>query len=151
MEIFVRLAVAGDREAVEAIVRSAYAPYIARIGRPPAPMLDDYGELIARGRVHVAEIDGAVGGLLVLLPQTDAMLLDNIAVASSLRGQGVGRRLLEFAEGCAREAGYQTIKLYTNEAMSENIALYGRIGYLETHRSEEKNLRRVYMAKALGA
>src|SRR5947209_15230716 len=115
MEIALRLALAGDREAVEALVRSAYAPYVARIGRPPAPMLDDYGELIARGRVHVAEIDGAIGGLLVLLPQADAMLLDNIAVAPALRGQGVGRRLLEFAEARAREAGYETIKLYTNE------------------------------------
>ena len=34
--------------------------------------------------------------------------------------------------------------------MTENIALYSRIGYAETHRIEEKGLRRVYMAKPLG-
>ena len=33
--------------------------------------------------------------------------------------------------------------------MTENIALYSRIGYVETHRAEEKKLRRVYMAKRL--
>jgi hypothetical protein len=34
--------------------------------------------------------------------------------------------------------------------MRENIELYTRIGYLETHRVEEKGLRRVYMTKQLG-
>jgi hypothetical protein len=34
--------------------------------------------------------------------------------------------------------------------MTENIALYGRIGYAETHRATEKGLNRVYMAKPLG-
>ncbi len=34
--------------------------------------------------------------------------------------------------------------------MTENISLYSRIGYEETHRAEEKGLRRVYMVKALG-
>ena len=33
--------------------------------------------------------------------------------------------------------------------MTENIALYSRIGYVETHRAEEKGLRRVYMTKSL--
>ena len=33
--------------------------------------------------------------------------------------------------------------------MTENIALYSRIGYVETHRAEENGLRRVYMSKRL--
>ena len=33
--------------------------------------------------------------------------------------------------------------------MTENIALYARLGYAETHRAEEKGFRRVYMAKPL--
>jgi ribosomal protein S18 acetylase RimI-like enzyme len=56
---------------------------------------------------------------------------------------------LEFAEQAAIKAGYRSIQLYTNEAMTENIALYSRIGYVETHRGEEKGLRRVYMTKQL--
>jgi hypothetical protein len=57
--------------------------------------------------------------------------------------------LLEFAEDAARVAGFGAIRLYTNAAMAENIALYLRIGYRETHRGEEKGLRRVYMRKPL--
>ncbi len=113
-------------------------------------MLDDYSGLIAEGRVCVIEHDGVVQGLLVLSPQADAMLLDNVAVSPRAQGLGLGRLMLAYAEQAAIVAGYRFIKLYTNEAMTENIALYSRIGYAETHRIEEKGLRRVYMVKPVG-
>ena len=82
----IRPATPADLGAVEQIVRDAYGHYIARIGREPGPMLDDYGALISEGRVCVIERGGAVLGLPVLIPQADAMLLDNIAVSPSRRG-----------------------------------------------------------------
>lgn len=112
-------------------------------------MLDDYASLIDAGRVHVAERNGFVGGVLVLIPQDDAMLLDNVAVSPEAQGSGLGRMMLEYAERAAIEAGFRSVKLYTNEAMTENIALYARIGYAETHRVEEKGFWRVYMRKCL--
>lgn len=145
-----RPATRDDLAAVQEIVRASYAHYTARIGREPGPMLDDYAVLIGEGRVQVAERDGIVQGVLVLIQQGDAMLLDNVAVAPAAQGSGLGRMMLEFAEQAAVEAGYRAIKLYTNEAMTENVALYKRIGYAETHRVEEKGLRRVYMRKPLG-
>ncbi|MEQ5840328.1 GNAT family N-acetyltransferase [Paraburkholderia acidicola] len=144
-----RRAVPADRQAIEEIVRHAYSPYISRIGRPPGPMSDDYEVLIAAGRVYVVEVEGAIQGILVLVPEPDAMLLDNVAVAPSARGTGIGRSLLEYAEHSARAAGYRVIRLYTHETMTENIALYARIGYTETHRAEEKGLKRVFMVKPL--
>lgn len=144
-----RPATADDLPAIEEIVRRAYSLYIGRIGRPPGPMQDDYHALVGEGRVHVLERDGTVQGILVLIPQADAMLLDNVAVAPEAQGSGLGRRLLEFAERMSREAGYRAIRLYTNEAMTENLSLYARIGYAETHRAEEKGLKRVYMLKVL--
>ena len=144
-----RPATRDDRQVVEGIVRAAYTHYIARIGRAPGPMLDDYGALIQTGHVHVIEHDGVVQGVLVLIPQEHSLLLDNVAVAPGVQGLGLGRRMLEFAERAAAASGYRAITLYTNEAMTENIGLYSRIGYVETHRALEKGLRRVYMAKPL--
>ena len=144
-----RLATVKDLRAVEEIVRAAYFPYVSRIGREPGPMLDDYRKLIAGGHVHVVEQDGIVSGILVLIPERDVMLLDNVAVAPFAQGLGLGRRMLEFAERAARDAGLRSIRLYTNEAMTENISLYSRMGYSETHRADEMGLRRVYMAKQL--
>lgn len=146
----IRAATEEDLPAVEAVVRAAYSPYVPRMGQKPGPMLDDYATLIRERRVHVISNDGAVQGVLVLLPEKEAMLLDNVAVAPAAQGTGLGRKLLEFAEQAARTAGYSSIRLYTHETMTENIQLYSRIGYSETHRAEEKGFRRVYMTKRLG-
>ena len=144
-----RLATLDDRPAIEGIVEEAYSPYIERMGRKPGPMLDDYGALIREGRVYVLDRDGALRAYVVLLPLSDAMLLDNVAVASAARGHGLGKIMMVFAEAKAREAGFSIIRLYTHETMVENIALYQRAGYRETRRVEEMGFRRVYMEKPL--
>jgi ribosomal protein S18 acetylase RimI-like enzyme len=145
----IRAARLDDLAAIEAIVAAAYGVYVPRMGRKPGPMLDDYAALIGRGLVHVFAQDGVVDGVLVLIPEAEAMLLDNVAVRPAAQGRGVGRALLGFAEAQARVTGYAAIRLYTHETMVENIALYRRIGFVETHRGEESGFRRVYMRKPL--
>jgi N-acetylglutamate synthase-like GNAT family acetyltransferase len=145
----IRLAGPADHDAIVALVHEAYAIYVPRIGRPPAPMLEDYGELISDGRVHVLEDETGIAGIVVLIPEARAMLLDNVAVKGTARGRGYGRTLIAFAEATARAAGYRTIRLFTNERMTENLARYPRLGYVETHRNEENGLRRVHFAKRL--
>jgi GNAT superfamily N-acetyltransferase len=145
-----RLATPLDIPAILRVVRDAYSPYIPRIGREPGPMTDDYVALIQAQRVQVLERDGAIDGLLVLIPEEDALLLDNVAVSPSAQGLGLGRQLLAIAEQTALQKGYTSIRLYTNEAMVENLAIYQRLGYVESHRAEEKGLRRVFMSKAIG-
>ncbi|MFJ2411980.1 GNAT family N-acetyltransferase [Pseudomonas sp. NPDC087814] len=148
MPTHIRPATVDDIAAIEAIVHAAYSPYIQRIGRKPGPMLDDYRQQVAAERVHVLESAGQVRGFVVLIHHDEYLLLDNLAVDPGVQGLGYGRLLLGFAEGQARHG---SIRLYTNEAMTENIALYTRKGYVETHRAEENGLRRVYMQKDLTA
>ncbi len=147
----IRLAEDRDLPVIEAIVHDAYGHYVSRIGRKPAPMLDDYRLLVHKGQVHVLEVIDIIHGLVVLIPEPDSLLLDNIAVSPGSQGRGYGRKLLQFAETVAREAGYGKIRLYTNEAMTENQRLYRRIGYIETHGAGEGGLRRVFMTKILPA
>ena len=150
----IRRATSADLEGVKALVEEAYSLYIVRIGRKPGPMLDDYAALISDGLVSVIDPEspedraGPVA-MIVLVPEEHTMLLDNVAVASRVRGQGYGRVMLEFAEKSAIERGFSSIRLYTHETMIENIALYGRVGYRETHRGTENGLNRVYMTKTL--
>lgn len=145
----IRRAEPHEREAVEAVVNAAYAVYVGRIGRKPGPMLDDYAPLIAAGAVSVVDADGAIAALVVLLPKPDHLLLDNIAVRPERQGEGLGRRLIEFAEREARRLGFAELRLYTHEKMTENIALYRRKGFAETGRGEEAGYRRVFMCKRL--
>jgi ribosomal protein S18 acetylase RimI-like enzyme len=137
-------------DAVRAIVDAAYRHYIPRIGKPPGPMLDDYAQRIADGEAWVLTGTDGIVGVLVLEETPDGFLLDNIAVAPEQQGKGVGRALLEFAEAEAARRGYEEIRLYTHVLMTENIALYRRVGYVETARVAEKGFDRVYMSKRLG-
>lgn len=145
----IRRAVAADLEAVERIVRAAYTPYVARIGKEPGPMLDDYAARIAEGVVFVAESENATGGLIVLIDEPDHLLLDNIAVSPALQGRGIGSALMRFADDEARRRGFRELRLYTHVLMTENIARYLHLGWQETHRASAAGFERVFMAKRL--
>jgi ribosomal protein S18 acetylase RimI-like enzyme len=146
----IRRAEPRDRVTVETIVHDAYAHYIARIGKPPGPMLDDYAALIGAGVVNVlAETDGVIAGIIVLLPKPDHLLLDNIAVRNDRQGQGLGRRLIAFAEAEARRLGYDELRLYTHVMMIENIALYTRLRFVETGRGQDAGYERVFMSRRI--
>ena len=144
-----RLSRPDDVSTLRDLVRAAYAKYVARLGRETSPMLDDYAARIAAGQAWVLEHDGALVGALVLEDEPDALMLTNIAVAPAAQGQGVGRRLIAFTEGLARRRGYALLRLYTNEKMVENVAMYPRLGFTETHRGSEAGHRRVYFEKRL--
>jgi GNAT superfamily N-acetyltransferase len=146
----IRRAQPTDRAAVEQIVRDAYSMYIERIGKPPGPMLDDYAALIADGTVSVLEDgDGTIVAIIVLLPKPDHLLLDNIAVRPDRQGHGLGRQLIAFAEAEARRLGHAELRLYTHQKMTENIALYARLGFVETGRGQEAGYDRAFMTKRL--
>lgn len=146
----IRPATAHDVAPVQTLIEAAYALYIPRIGARPGPMLEDYAALIAQGRVEVFEEQGQVLGVLVLIAQADGLLLDNVAVSPAAQGRGLGRQLMAHAEARARQLGLEVVRLYTNEAMSENLGLYERLGYRETHRAVQAGFRRVFMEKRLG-
>ena len=140
-----------DQPAIEAVVRAAYSIYVERIGKPPGPMLDDYAALIADGAVSVLEDgDCAIAAIIVLIPKTDHLLLDNIAVQPGLQGRGIGRKLVAFAEGEARRRGYAELRLYTHQRMTENIGLYLRLGFSEIGRGHDAGYDRVFMRKPVG-
>ena len=135
--------------ALGAVAAEAYRAYVPRIGREPAPMTADYAQAVRSGLSWVAEADGEIVGLLVMVVRPDHLLLENVAVLPSAQRRGVGARLLALAEDEARARGLAEIRLYTNEAMTENLAYYPRHGYTETHRAEQDGFRRVFFAKHL--
>ena len=145
----IRRAVLADAPQVTELVNDAYGPYIARIGRKPGPMTDDYTEVIDTHDVSVAERDTIIEGLVVLRVTEEGFLIDNVAVRPAMRGTGLGRALLELAEAKARQAGFDSIYLFTHEKMTENQALYSRIGYVEYDRRSQGDFNLVFMRKPL--
>lgn len=148
-ELTIRKAVLDDQPAVQHCVDSAYALYISRMGKAPAPMLDDYGDLIGRGVVHLAERNGELVGLIVMWAKTDHLYIDNIAVDPAAQGSGAGAALLAHADSEAERAGHDEIQLYTNVAMTENLDYYPRRGFTESHRATDAGYERVYFSRKL--
>jgi ribosomal protein S18 acetylase RimI-like enzyme len=149
LDHILREATEEDSADVAAVVDAAYRPYIERIGIVPRPMTEDYSSVIRERRILVAESGGSVVGVLVLDITDEGFLVDNVAVDPGRQRMGLGRALLERAELEARRAGFASIYLYTHEDMSENIALYSRLGYVEFHRRPVEDFYLVFMRKTL--
>jgi ribosomal protein S18 acetylase RimI-like enzyme len=132
------------------LVQAAYGHYVERIGGPPRPLTDDYAEVVREKRVTVAERRGGIAGMIVLeIDSEEGFGIDNVAVDPAHQGTGVGRALLEHAEAEARGDGFDSIWLLTHELMSENLALYERIGYVEYDRRSYGAGSLVYLRKRL--
>ncbi|MEM8878664.1 MAG: GNAT family N-acetyltransferase, partial [Pseudomonadota bacterium] len=119
--------------------------------RNPAPMQQDYAELCDSGHLWVSEHDGEIGGMLVCFPKHDAYFVETAAVDTGQQGRGHGRLLMQHAEALAAAHERRSIILYTNAAMTENIAFYDRLGYSITERRNEDGFERIYFAKAIDA
>lgn len=129
------------------LARLAYAAYRPRMQRAPAPVTADYAAAVRNSDVWVAEEDGRVLGMLVLVPESDVLLLENVAVRPDARGRGIGSELLVLAEREAARLGLAAIRLYTNEVMTETIMFYLRRGYEMTGRADQDGYNRVLFRK----
>ena len=121
---------------------------IAPLGEKPPELLR---EVYTNSRYKCFVYEGAVvvGAGRALADGRDCSYICDVAVHPGQRGRGLGRQLLELAETAARSAGYRSIYLFTHELMTENLALYTRIGYTEYARRERGGATLVFLRKPL--
>jgi triosephosphate isomerase len=83
---------AGIQEAgaVTTVVREAYAKYVGRIGREPAPMLVDYGAAIQAGEAWVLVEGDDTSGVLVMRSENDHLFVETLAVRPDRQGSAGG-------------------------------------------------------------
>ena len=113
-------------------------------------MVADFDAEIAAHRIVVVETAGKVGGYMIAWPEADAYFIDNIAVDPACQGEGLGRRLMEYAVAEANRLRLPALRLYTNVLMTENLSIYAHLGFVETHRgTTAKGFDVVYMRRSL--
>src|SRR6185369_12956128 len=105
-------------------VRAAYGKWVPLIGREPKPMTADYDRAVREHVVFVLEEEGRLLGVLEIIPGDDHLLIENVAVAPTAQGRGIGQRLMAHAETLARARPVDELRLYTNERFEANIRLY---------------------------
>ena len=125
--IALRRATLADAAAVRQLTRDAYAKWVPLIGREPKPMTADYAAAVRDHRIDLLYLDGKLAALIETIPQSDHLLIENVAVSPAF--QGLGRRLMAHAEGLAAGAGQTELRLYTNKMFAANVQLYLRLGY----------------------
>ena len=135
-----------DAEGLTDCIHAAYVIYASRLGgRPLPPLTVNYKEEIRSSPVWVAESEGRLVGSLILTPEEDYMTIGNVAVHPEFQGRGLGRALMDLGEKEAKRQGYSEMRLATHVLLTENLSLYGHLGWSETGRDEN----RVYMAKSI--
>lgn len=128
-----------DPDSPEALacLRAYFDEILARvaIAKPeyfplPDPGADSYRP--PQGRFLVAWSDDLPVGCVSLRRLDDRTAeVKRLWVDTSARGQGLSRRLMAAIEAEARSMGYQSLRLDTNSALTEAIALYRASGWTD--------------------
>ena len=145
----IRTADAADASTCEALAHAAYAKYVPRMSKPPSPLFYDYQEVVAAGHTYVFEHDGQVLAMNTLIPHQDHLLLRNLVVCPAWQGHGIGRRFMSFTEDLANRLERPEIRLWTNEAMWENVPYYEAYGYTVQAKRVVDGYTRIFMLKRL--
>jgi DNA-binding MarR family transcriptional regulator len=146
MGLVERLLVAGSVEVVVENPSSAAAQYCVRSYFAELQERFDHGFDPARSVLpHVTDLVEPAGLLLVArlrgepvgcgglrFHEPERPEVKRMWIAPSARGLGLGRRLLAELEEHARRRGARAVRLETNRALVEAIALYRSAGYVET-------------------
>lgn len=90
--------------------------------------------------VYVAEDDGAVIGCLQVTFIANLSfeggrraLIEAVRVADSHQGQGLGKRLMQYAIDLARERSCKIVQLTSNNQRQDAIRFYEQLGFQPTH------------------
>jgi DNA-binding MarR family transcriptional regulator len=70
-------------------------------------------------------------------------------IAPRARGIGLGRRLLQTLEACARDGGAQMARIETSAVLTEALALYRSTGWIEVPRFNDEPFADHWLEKAL--
>ncbi|MGH3012375.1 MAG: GNAT family N-acetyltransferase [Gaiellaceae bacterium] len=81
--------------------------------------------------VFVAELDGAPAGYVAVEWVGEAMRVDQLFVSPEHEAEGVGRQLLEYAEGYAISKGARALQVVVSRRDSRALDFYRGRGFAE--------------------
>ena len=131
MEISFREFVPGDETAFFSLNEAWITAFFSMEEKDIEILSDPVQHILSKGGAIVIAVgDGRAVGCCALLAMGDGCFeVAKMAVADELRGQGIGRKLLEFVIGHARALGARRLFLETNRKLQNAIHLYEVTGF----------------------
>lgn len=83
------------------------------------------------GSIFFARIGNDIVGTCALIKDEGGLELAKMAVTASVRGRGIGERLVCAAIARAKSLGETRVRLTTNRSLTAAIALYRKVGFVE--------------------
>jgi N-acetylglutamate synthase-like GNAT family acetyltransferase len=122
---------AADAAAFRALNEEWIARHFAIEDRDRRQLSDPVAAYVATGgAILIAELDGRVVGVVALAPDgSGALELSKMAVATALRGRGIGRKLLAEAIDRARALGARSVFLGSSSKLPSAVHLYESFGF----------------------
>ncbi len=88
-------------------------------------------DVLERETVFVAEVEGAAAGYVALEESDESRVrVDQLFVSPDHEAEGVGRQLLEYAEGYAIWRGARTLRVVVSEGDRRAISFYRERGFV---------------------
>lgn len=121
----------GDEEPFRRLNEDWITKHFAIEPEDAAVLADPHRYILAPGgQICVVEQDGAVIGCCALvLMEPGEYELAKMTVTELARGNGVGRRLLQFVIAVARQMGARRLYLGSNQQLAAAIHLYEELGF----------------------
>ena len=87
--------------------------------------------VLERETVFVADLEGSLAGYVALRPAGDAMCIDQLFVSPEHEAEGIGRQLLEWAEGYAISERAAKLEVVVEAENRRALDFYRGRGFVE--------------------
>ena len=132
-DVQIRRAVPEESDAIATVLSEAFAEYeslyTAEAFAATTPTPEQILGRLREGPIWVALKNDVVVGTIAAVQKNEALYLRGMAIAPAARGAGVGRKLLECAEGFALQLGCERLLLSTTPFLTRAIRLYEHHGF----------------------
>jgi putative acetyltransferase len=121
----------GDEEAFRRLNEAWIGKYFQLEEKDRQTLNDPRRHILSKGgHIVMADRAGVTIGCCALFPLDDGRFeVAKMTVSESERGRGLGRQLLEFVIGFAREQSIERLYLETNSKLQNAIHIYEAVGF----------------------
>ena len=120
-----------DAEAFRTLNEEWITQHFALEARDREILEDPENKILNKGgHIFMVYVAGDPVGCVALIPMNDGICeLSKMAISPQLRGQGIGRKLLDYSIAQARMMGIKSLFLGSSTKLSTAVHLYESVGF----------------------